>query len=828
MKNINIKFFRYLTALLLLALVCSTAQSSFAQKRKRNLSIRDSLRRSIMRRDSFMRSFKKADTSINSLLQKVEYYNNSFNQIKTSLARNIDTVEISQQLPRFEKRIVLIKNMIDNDRSSTLRYLYTIRDLLTRSVDQLVDWQDQLSDINAKLIQSENDLQEMHKDSLLKTIPADSSLRATFMAQKKTVIRKWRKLDSLNKKLLLNVGKLQNRVASVYITILDDRDQLDIKIHDFGVRALSCENNYIWNMAATPGSNFGIALSKTIAMNTKLFSFVVNRDALIHLGSLLLLILFFCWIYFNRRKVLTTKDHPHETLSQTTYVALYPIASALMVVTAIAPNFYNHPPVVFLEVVFLVMVLVIIYLVKKTTQSRFSGILWPLLGITLVYSASNLFIEISEVDRVAILLAAVVSAWLGINFLKKIKGQQKDELPYTRTITRIFIALQIISFICNVFGRFSLAKIIGVTAVYNLWLALGLYMVVQILMESLFLQLEANKTGDGISSYIDFNVLQQKMRRILNIVAMLLWLVMLSQNLSVEDVLFDDVSNFLTQSHQIGTAGNITIGSVIIFIAVLWLSSLAAKIISYFYDFADQHREAPLFKKKTRTSILVIKLGIFALGFILAVVASGVPLDKITIVISAFGIGIGFGLQNIVNNLVSGLILAFERPVQIGDIIEVDSRSGTITEIGIRSSRIATADGAEVIVPNGDLISHHVINWTLSNSNRRVELVISVAYGADIEKVKDVLLSSLTGRDDIMESPAPTVYLHNITDSAVDFRLFFWAADIGTWLQLKSQILAEIYTALKQADIALPSSNKDVIVHLPEDKRVEIKKNSEK
>jgi potassium efflux system protein len=130
---------------------------------------------------------------------------------------------------------------------------------------------------------------------------------------------------------------------------------------------------------------------------------------------------------------------------------------------------------------------------------------------------------------------------------------------------------------------------------------------------------------------------------------------------------------------------------------------------------------------------------VFAIGFLLAVTASGFPLDKITIIISAFGIGIGFGLQNIVNNLVSGLILAFEKPIQIGDIIEVDNRSGTIMEIGIRSSKIATSDGAEVIIPNGDLISHHVINWTLSNNNRRIELIIGVAYGSDIEKVKTLL-----------------------------------------------------------------------------------------
>jgi potassium efflux system protein len=107
------------------------------KSKRKPQSVRDSLRHAILRRDSLMRTFKKSDTSINNLLQKVEYYTSSFNQIKTSLSRNIDTVDISQKLPSFESRISLIKKLIDDDRSSTLRYLYAIRDILTRSDDQL-------------------------------------------------------------------------------------------------------------------------------------------------------------------------------------------------------------------------------------------------------------------------------------------------------------------------------------------------------------------------------------------------------------------------------------------------------------------------------------------------------------------------------------------------------------------------------------------------------------------------------------------------------------------------------------------------------------------
>jgi small-conductance mechanosensitive channel len=199
-------------------------------------------------------------------------------------------------------------------------------------------------------------------------------------------------------------------------------------------------------------------------------------------------------------------------------------------------------------------------------------------------------------------------------------------------------------------------------------------------------------------------------------------------------------------------------------------------------------------------------MGVFSLGFLLAVAASNFPLEKLTIIISAFGVGIGFGLQNIVNNLVSGLILAFEKPINIGDIIEVDGVSGTMKEIGIRSSKIATGDGSEVIIPNGDLISHHVINWTLSNTNRQVSLAINTAYGVDIEKVKDLLKNTLTNHKDIMESPGPSVFVNNVSASSVEFKVSFWAADISKVSELKSAILADIYKELERENIEMPSA----------------------
>jgi potassium efflux system protein len=811
------KIFKVAALSVLFVTMLSCLGATAQTKKKKTHSVRDSLRAAILARDSVMRSLKRSDTSVNNLLQKVEYYTSAFNQIKANLSKKLDTVDISIKLPLYEKRITLIKSLIDNDKSSTLRYLYTIRDILTRSDDQLDLWQEQLADINTKLVQNQNDLDAISKDSVLKILPADSSLATTYLIQKIAIDSKYHRLDTTNKKVTVKVGLLQNRVSAIYITVLDMKDQIDSKIRDFSIRAVSQEYNNIWAMEADEGNDFGTATKATMDMNAKLFSFFIGRDVLIHISGLVLLFAFFAWVRASRRKILRDNESAEDVLSQANYVVKHPIASSLIITFTLLPNFYDHPPVVVLETFFLVLMLAILYIVKKACPAAMFRYIAAIFVITFLYSLSNLYIQVTNIDRVTILILSLAASVVSFLFLQKVRKAKDDFLPYTGFILKAFIFMQAVSFLCNVFGRVSLAKIIGVTTVYNLWLALAMYYIVHMAMEALFLQLEAGKNSNNLTSYIDYKLLQNKFRSVLSVLAALLWLVMLTQNLSIEDTVFDFLGDFLTKSRSIGgTNTQFTFQSVIIFVAVIWLSSIASKIISYLYDVSAKHaNDIDVAKKKNRTSTLLIRIGVIALGFFLAVAASGVPIDKITIIISAFGIGIGFGLQNIVNNLVSGLILAFEKPIQVGDIIEVDSRSGTIMDIGIRASKIATADGAEVIIPNGDLISHHVINWTLSNNNRRVELIIGVAYGSDIAKVKEVLLNLLRGHEDIMTEPSPSVFVHNLNESSVDFRLFFWAADINTWLGLKSRVLADIYDAFNKEGIEIPFRQQDVRVIWP-------------
>ena len=179
-------------------------------------------------------------------------------------------------------------------------------------------------------------------------------------------------------------------------------------------------------------------------------------------------------------------------------------------------------------------------------------------------------------------------------------------------------------------------------------------------------------------------------------------------------------------------------------------------------------------------------------GFLLGVAASGLPIDKITIVIGALGVGIGLGLQNIVNQLVSGIILAIERPIQVGDAIDIGGRSGKVKEIGIRSSRLLTADGAEIIVPNGDLLSQTITNWTMNNNNVRVEIIIKIGNTQSIDNIKESI-NSILNNSDVMTTPVPQILVTGIAKDGFELKVLFWVFEISKSANMKSEILKDIY-----------------------------------
>lgn len=803
----------------------------FAQhkKVKAHRSVRDSLRREVLKRDSLLRTFKHSDNSLNVLLQKIEYYNSSYSQDFSDFSQGYDTLDVNQNLPLTEKRLTVIGKLIQNDHSGSIGYLFTIRDILGHFKDDLDSWQKELEDGNTRLYKILTDAQELKADTAMHSVPSDSSLRAKYLPQILYIQKKWSSLDSGVQKDLVKIGLLQNRATSADLLILDINDRIDLKIHSFTVRSLTNEYGFLWQKSKQELTPFDTVVSRTFSLNSKMLKYFFDLkttshiNIISHIGAILLLFSFFSWIYSSRRKLTRLKDDHLNTLSQTNYVVRNPFCSSLIIAAMLALYFYDQPPFIFLELLLLIVMACTGVLIKPVWPKTLFNFWGALFVLTILYALTNLFILTSYADRISLLILSAAAVAIGLVFLNNAKIAEKKYPPYTRLTVILFAVFHSAAFVLNLIGRFSLAKIIGVATVFNLCLGFGFYLLIQVIMEGLFLQLESNKSAKkSFSSYVDFNILQNKFKSALIKIAIVLWFVKLFENLYIDDYIYGIAGDFLTHPYKFGTTA-LTFGSLVIFIFVIWVSIIISRVISYFYDYAGQQSTAANDVKKTRTSILLIRLSVFSVGFIAAITLSGIPLSEVTIVIGALGVGIGFGLQNIVNNLVSGVILAFEKPVQVGDIIEVGNRSGVIKEIGIRATKIEAGNGSELIVPNGDLISQHLVNWTLTNNNRQIELVVGVAYGSDVAKVDAILKRILKNRTDIMQTPSPAVFLHNFSDSSVDFRLLFWAADIHNWVSLKSNVMIEVYTTFAKEGIEIPHPKRDIQVFFPEGTNAEIK-----
>jgi potassium-dependent mechanosensitive channel len=203
---------------------------------------------------------------------------------------------------------------------------------------------------------------------------------------------------------------------------------------------------------------------------------------------------------------------------------------------------------------------------------------------------------------------------------------------------------------------------------------------------------------------------------------------------------------------------------------------------------------------------------LITVGFFIALGALGVQLRNFAIIAGALGVGIGFGLQNIVNNFVSGLILLFERPVRVGDTIVLGSELGVIEKIGLRSTVVLTLDRAEVIVPNADLVSEKVTNWTLTDPVARLIIPVGVAYGTRVSRVLDILREVAAMHPEVLPDPPPQALFTGFGDSALDFELRVWVEELKLRLLVRSAMLAEIDRRFRDEGIEIPFPQRDLHV----------------
>ena len=204
---------------------------------------------------------------------------------------------------------------------------------------------------------------------------------------------------------------------------------------------------------------------------------------------------------------------------------------------------------------------------------------------------------------------------------------------------------------------------------------------------------------------------------------------------------------------------------------------------------------------------------LLVLGLMVAFQTSGIEVGSLTVILGALGVGIGFGLQNIVNNFVSGLIVLAERAVQVGDWIEGAGREGRVERIGARSTSIVTSDNITIIIPNADLVSQHIINWSHGDPKVRFRIPVGVAYGSDIPRVREALLEVAAAHPAVLRNPAPLVFFSGFGDSALNMELAVWTTEMTkSPYRFRSELNFAIDEVFRRHGIQIPFPQRDVHV----------------
>jgi len=483
------------------------------------------------------------------------------------------------------------------------------------------------------------------------------------------------------------------------------------------------------------------------------------------------------------------------------YLYPNPTLAALVVALNILPLFNFNAPTSFTQFgQFLLLIVVSVLFWLKWPKRYFMSWLYIALLYILIVGTGVALVPKQGARIWLLLLSAgsIVLIWFSVRRILPF-------MPYPRLIRIvmwIFMVLNLFAIICNITGRLSLSKILSTSAIFGLVQMVLLSVFVDCVLEGLKLQTLKTRletqTGRTANRVTLFDKMQKGLFRLLMFVALLTWFVAFAINLNVYDPLYTLATRFWNHTVKFGSI-SFQVGNVLLFIFILYLSNVLQKYIGFLYDAGTGQATPHSGRKGSR--LVMIRLILIIAGFLVAIVASGLPVDRITIVLGALGVGIGLGLQNIVNNLVSGIILIFERPFQIGDYIELNGKKGVVRDIGIRSSRMVTEQGTEIIMPNGDLLSGEVINWTIQNSEVRIEIPLTVEAGHSYEEITGIITEALKAHPDISSSQPPHVLLNTSTAANMSFTVLVYVENISQIQTIKSEILRLLISKLAEKGV---------------------------
>jgi len=758
-----------------------------------------------------------AEPSVSEIARRIDRAAVLLREIAAAATPDPRIARIAADLENAEAEIVALDRdlvTVDVGRLSR-RDVRDLRQEWVREQDRIDGWVADLSQRSDGLEAREQSLRSLAESWADAVRDPGRDLPGPLRARGATVLADLgRAADKIRARQDAVVGLLA-RAGDARVAVEEALARIDASRRDVGRKLLERNEPPIWALGADLGerpSAFGQIRSAIAHSAATLERFVSERTGALLAFLVLFLVLIAVLALLRRGRDRAGPEGGGDV--DAARILGRPVAAAALI--ALVAMLWSNPdaPGAFFDVVLLGLLAPLLRLLPRIVYRDFRAPLFGLAALWIVERLGQLLTESSVVDRLLQLFVST-AALAGLALTLRSGGRLRARLTgrwgaLARLVARLWLAGLAIAIAANVLGAVALAEVLAAASLNGLYLALVLFAAALTLDGLAHLAL-ASAPARSLRFVRDRTArVEEAVGRFFRIAAAALWGYAVLAMLRVWDPLRSWSAGVLAHEMAFGSF-RVTVGNLVAFAVAVAVSVLVSRFVRFVLE-EDILARVDLPRGVPQTVSMLVHYGVLTLGLLIGLAAAGIEVTQFAIVLGALGVGIGFGLQTVVNNFISGLILIFERPIKLGDIVEIGTVTGEVKNIGIRASTIRTYEGAEVVVPNGNLLSSEMTNWTLSDRQRRIEIPVGVAYGSDPARVQALLHEVVDGRSDVLRTPAPQVLFQGFGDSSLDFTVRFWTADFDRWFVLRSETAIAIHAALREAGVEIPFPQRDVHV----------------
>lgn len=668
--------------------------------------------------------------------------------------------------------------------------------------DRLAIWRDRIDARSAELeagLARLEELTEIWGQTL--ALAEFEQAPETLIGQARGVTERVNDAHQRLQKIREPLSQYRQQVYEHALQVAEMIDELQSHQADFRRKLLTVDGPPIWDVAKHPShAEKQFELSRLALDTTERFGRAQYPTVILHLVTIALCIAGAVW-WRNRLRALELQAD--AALARLRLWLSKPISVGVFLGAFIGGFYYQTLPMLVFSVWILLVMSLAIRLVILGEPRRILIQGGVLMVVFLLETAQTQVLSPTPTSRLLLLLENVLALWVAIDALPWLREQLRGGpvKQFARLVATMLPFVLFIALCGNIFGAMSLSSLL-LRGTVNSIVAGVVLMVAIVLVEGIVTQLLRQHQSSLM------HVLRTRItstERIFRFAVRLwggwIWLDYTLGTFAIKEPVVAATSQWLTTPWTLGSI-SVAPGQILGFVAVIVVSLVLSRLIRLFLE-EDVLSRVTLPRGVAGAISVTTRYLLVATGFLVAMSVAGVELTQVGIMIGALGVGIGLGLQSVVANFVSGLILVFERPLQAGDTVQVGATMGNIVDIGVRASRVRTFQGAEVIVPNSELVSKEVTNWTLSDRRKRLDIPFITDLDAKPRRVTELMIEVANAHPQTIKENPPNALFEGTEEGFFKFTLSVWV-ELDDARVIRSELGIAIHERFEEEGIRMP------------------------